>query len=189
MLKSPYDTDCITWSPQGRLFQIEYAMEAIKQGSLCVGLKSDKYAILATLNRSPSKLADYQQKIYEIDEHLGLCFSGLTADGRLICKYLRTEALNYKYTYGTNINPQRLVNRLSEKAQIKTQRHSKRPYGVGCLIAGYDVKSIQENGPHVYETSPDANFYEYYAVAIGARCQSAKTYLEKNFETFKNCNM
>jgi 20S proteasome subunit alpha 6 len=142
MLKSPYDTDCITWSPQGRLFQIEYAMEAIKQGSLCVGLKSSQYAILATLNRSPSKLADYQQKIYEIDEHLGLCFSGLTADGRLICKYLRTEALNYRYTYGTNINPQRLVNKLSEKAQIKTQRHSKRPYGVGCLIAGYDVKII-----------------------------------------------
>ncbi|OMJ79155.1 hypothetical protein SteCoe_20902 [Stentor coeruleus] len=181
MLKSPYDTDCITWSPQGRLFQIEYAMEAIKQGSLCVGLKSNDYAILATLNRAPSKLAEYQQKLYEIDEHIGLCFSGLTADGRLICKYLRTEALNYKYTHGTNINPQRLVGKLSDKAQIKTQRHSKRPYGVGCLVIGLD-----ENGPHVYETSPDANFYEYYAVAIGARCQSAKTYLEKNYETFSN---
>ena len=103
MLKSPYDTDCITWSPQGRLFQIEYAMEAIKQGSLCVGLRSSAYAVLATLNKSPSKLADY---------------------------------------HGTSINPQRLVNKLSEKAQIKTQRHSKRPYGVGCLIVGLDVKNM-----------------------------------------------
>jgi 20S proteasome subunit alpha 6 len=117
-------------------------MEAIKQGSLCVGLKSNDYAILATLNRAPSKLAEYQQKLYEIDEHIGLCFSGLTADGRLICKYLRTEALNYKYTNGTNINPQRLVGKLSDKAQIKTQRHSKRPYGVGCLVIGLDVKYI-----------------------------------------------
>ncbi|CAG9319020.1 PAF2_1 [Blepharisma stoltei] len=179
MLKSPYDTDCITWSPQGRLYQVEYAMEAIKQGSLCVGLKSETYAILATLNRAPSKLAEYQQKIYMIDDHIGLCFSGLTADGRLICKFLRTEALNYKYTYGTNCNPGRLINRLSEKAQIKTQRSSKRPYGAGCLVAGFD-----EHGPHIYETNPDANFYEYYAYAIGSRNQSAKTYLEKNFETF-----
>lgn len=142
MLKSPYDTDCITWSPQGRLYQVEYAMEAIKQGSLCVGLRSNNWAIIATMNRAPSKLAEYQQKIYMIDDHIGLCFSGLTADGRLICKFLRTESLNYKYTYGTPVNTGRLVNRLSEKAQIKTQRSSKRPYGVGCLIAGYDVKII-----------------------------------------------
>ena len=142
MLKSPYDTDCITWSPQGRLFQVEYAMETIKQGSLCIGLRSKNYAVLATLNRAPSKLAEYQQKIYEIDDHIGLSFSGLTADGRLISKYLRTEALRYRYTHGSNMNPGRLVAKLSEKAQIKTQRHSKRPYGVGCIIIGLDVKKM-----------------------------------------------
>lgn len=142
MLKSPYDTDCVTWSPQGRLFQVEYAMEAIKQGSLCVALRSDNWALLATLNRRVSPLADYQQKIYQLDDRIGLSFSGLTADGRLICKFLRNEALNYKFTYNQPINPLRLVNKLVEKAQIKTQRYGKRPYGVGCLFAGVDVRHI-----------------------------------------------
>jgi len=181
MLRSPYDTDCLSWSPQGRLFQIEYAMEAIKQGSLCVALRSSTHAVLATLNRSPSALAEHQQKLYKIDDHLALCFSGLTADGRLICKFLRTEALNHKYTYGEPYNPGRLLAKLAEKAQLKTHRPGKRPYGVGCLIAGVD-----ENGAHIYDIMPDATFNEYYAAAIGARNQSAKTYLENNFENFAN---
>ena len=179
MLKSPYDTDSITWSPQGRLYQVEYAMEAIKQGSLCVGLRSSTHAILATLNRSVNPLAEHQQKTYRIDDKIGLCFAGLTADGRLITKFLRNEALNYKYAYTQPIKPLRLVNKLAEKAQIKTQRYGKRPYGVGCLISGVD-----ELGPHIFEINPDANFNEYYSVAIGVRNQAAKTYLEKHFESF-----
>lgn len=154
-------------------------MEAVKLGSLCVGLRSNQFAVLATLNKMPSPLSDPIQKIYEIDSHLGLSLAGLTADGRVISRFMRTEALNHKYTHGAPINPGRLVGQFSDKAQIKTQRFGKRPYGVGCLIAGYD-----ENGPHIYETAPDANFFEYFAIAIGARCQSAKTYLEKKFEEF-----
>lgn len=184
MLRSPYDTDSVTWSPQGRLFQVEYAMEAIKQGSLCVALRSSDHAILATLSRSVNPLADYQQKTYKVDEKIGLCFSGLTADGRLICKFLRNEALNYLYTYNQGISPQRLVNKLVEKAQIKTQRLGKRPYGAGCLIAGVDVSIRQDQGPHIYEVNPDANCNEYHAIAIGVRNQAAKTYLEKHFESF-----
>jgi 20S proteasome subunit alpha 6 len=139
MLRSQYDSDCITWSPQGRLFQVEYAMEAVKQGSLSLALRSNTHVILASLARTPSKLAEYQKKISHVDEHLGLSFSGLTADARLISKYLRAEALQHRYAYGSPINPGRLVAKLSEKSQIKTQRVSKRPYGVGCLIAGVDV--------------------------------------------------
>mmetsp|Transcript_27525 Transcript_27525/g.49627 ORF Transcript_27525/g.49627 Transcript_27525/m.49627 type:complete len:248 (+) Transcript_27525:629-1372(+) len=179
MLRSQYDSDCLTWSPQGRLFQVEYAMEAVKQGSLSLALRSNTHVVLASLARTPNKLAEHQKKINQVDEHLGLSFSGLTADARLISKFMRTEALNHRYAYGTPINPGRLVFKLSEKAQIKTHRVSKRPYGVGCLIAGVD-----DAGPHIYETNPDGNFYEFYAHAIGARCQSAKTYLEKNFDSF-----
>jgi len=142
MLRSQYDTDCITWSPQGRLFQVEYAMEAVKQGSLCLALRSKTHVVLATLNRTPSPLADYQQKIYEVDQHMGLAFAGLTGDGRLICKYMRNEALNHQYAFGSPIIPGRLIAQLSEKSQIKTQRSGKRPFGVGCLIAGVDVSFI-----------------------------------------------
>jgi len=81
-----YDTDVTTWSPQGRLFQIEYAMEAVKQGSAIVGVTSDTHAVLAAIKRTPSELASYQQKIFRIDDHMGMAMSGLTSDGRSLCK-------------------------------------------------------------------------------------------------------
>ncbi len=71
-----------TWSPQGRLFQVEYAQEAVKQGSACVGLASGTHVVLAALKRAPSELASHQQKVFKVDEHMGIAFSGLTADGR-----------------------------------------------------------------------------------------------------------
>jgi 20S proteasome subunit alpha 6 len=74
-----------------------------------------------------------------------------------------------------------MINKISKKSQAKTCHPSKRPYGVGMLLAGID-----ETGTHLFETDPSANFYEYTAMAIGAKCQSAKTYLEKNFKTFNN---
>ena len=72
---------------------------------------------------------------------------------------------------------------VEDRSQNKTQRSSKRPYGVGLLVAGYD-----ENGPHLYETCPSGNYFEYKAMAIGGRSQSAKTYLEKHFEAFQDCD-
>lgn len=74
-----------------------------------------------------------------------------------------------------------MVNKLAKKSQAKTCHPSKRPFGVGILMAGVD-----ETGTHLFETCPSANYYEYKAMAIGAKCQSAKTYLEKNFEGFSN---
>jgi 20S proteasome subunit alpha 6 len=119
--------------------------------------------------------------VYKVDDHIGIAFAGLTADARLLSRYMRNEALNHKYGFSSPINPGRLVAKIGEKSQIKTQRSSKRPYGVGLLVTGVD-----ETGPHIYETSPDANYYEYYAYAIGARCQSAKTYLENHYRDFEN---
>ena len=70
MFRNQYDTDCITWSPAGRIHQIEYAMEAVKQGSACIGLRSDSYALVATLKRSSSELSSYQKKIFKIDDNV-----------------------------------------------------------------------------------------------------------------------
>ena len=81
-----YDTDVTTWSPQGRLFQVEYAMEAVKQGSACVGLTSATHAVLAAIKRAPSELASHQQKVFKVDEHMGIAISGLTSDGRSLLK-------------------------------------------------------------------------------------------------------
>ena len=130
---------------------------------------------------SPHELASHQEKVFDIDDHLGMVFSGLTADARYICKFMRNESLNYWYAHGSQHPVERMVNKLSKKSQAKTCHPSKRPFGVGLLLAGVD-----ETGTHLFETCPSANFYEYTAMAIGAKCQSAKTYLEKNFENFKS---
>lgn len=74
-----------------------------------------------------------------------------------------------------------MIVKVANKSQVKTCHSYKRPFGIGMLVAGID-----ESGTHLFETCPSANFYEYVAMAIGARCQSAKTYLEKNFENFNN---
>ena len=108
---------------------------------------------------------------------MGMVFSGLTADARFLNKFMRNECLNYWYTHGSQHPTERMVNKVATKSQAKTCHPSKRPFGVGVLIAGID-----ETGTHLFETCPSANFYEYKAMAIGAKCQSAKTYLEKNFE-------
>jgi 20S proteasome subunit alpha 6 len=184
MFRSQYDGDITTWSPQGRIHQIEYAMEAVKQGSACVGLKSKKHAVLVSLKRTTSELGAYQQKIFKIDEHIGIAISGLTADARVLSKFMRTESLNYKFVYDEPIQVGRLVTTVADKSQVHTQRYGRRPYGVGLLVIGYD-----KTGSHLYETSPSGNFYDYKAMAIGARSQPAKTYLEKHFSTFENLSL
>ena len=194
MNKSPYDTDVTVWSPQGRLFQVEYAMEAVKQGSCVVGLRSKRYAVIAAYRSRQSEFASYQQKIFPVDDHVGCAISGLTADGRVLHSFMRTECLNHRFVYETPLNVGRLVNMISQsmsfyftpiysfpESQRVTQRYSRRPYGVGLLVAGVD-----STGPHLYETCPSGNIYEYFAYALGDRSQSAKTYLEKHFETFEN---
>lgn len=184
MFRNQYDTDITTYSPQGRLLQVEYAMEAVKQGSAVVGLRSNNHVVLATLKRSASELASHQKKLYEIDGHVGVAIAGLTADARVLTRFMRTECLNHKYVYDDAFPLSRLALEVADKCQVSTQRASKRPYGVGLLIAGYD-----STGPHLFQTCPSGNYYEYYAMAIGSRSQGAKTYLERNFEQFSDLTL
>jgi 20S proteasome subunit alpha 6 len=127
MLKNQYDNDITVWSPQGRIFQIEYALEAVKQGSACVGLKSETHAVLVALKRSSSELGSYQKKIFKIDEHIGIAISGLTgfnflekfhltnaADARVLCKYMRNECLNYKFVFENPIQAAKLVTQVAD---------------------------------------------------------------------------
>eukprot|EP00640_Fibrocapsa_japonica_P003029 CAMPEP_0113943562 /NCGR_PEP_ID=MMETSP1339-20121228/26080_1 /TAXON_ID=94617 /ORGANISM="Fibrocapsa japonica" /LENGTH=262 /DNA_ID=CAMNT_0000948465 /DNA_START=50 /DNA_END=838 /DNA_ORIENTATION=+ /assembly_acc=CAM_ASM_000762 len=182
MYRNNYDTDVTIWSPDGRLFQVEYAMEAVMQGMACLGMRSDKAVVLAGLKRSNDQLSGHQKKVLKIDNHMGITFAGLTADARSLAKYMRGECLNHRYVYGAPLQAGRLVNELADKLQRCTQSYVRRPYGVGILVASYDPAT----GPHLYQTDPAGNYYEFYANAIGARSQSAKTYLEKNFESFKD---
>lgn len=184
MFRNQYDNDVTTWSPQGRLHQVEYAMEAVKQGSACVGLKNQDYAILLALKRSTSELSAHQKKIIPVDEHIGIAIAGLTADARILSRYMKNECTNERYAYDQLLPVSRLVSRLGLKMQACTQRYDRRPFGVGLLIAGYDSK-----GPHIYQTCPSANCFDCKCMAIGARSQSGRTYLEKNMDTFTQSNL
>jgi 20S proteasome subunit alpha 6 len=183
MFSNKYHTDVTLWRPEGRLLQVEYAMESVKQGSACVGLRSNTHSILGALKRSVSELSSHQKKLLEIDSHVGIGIAGLTADARSIAKWMRNECLNHKYVYGTSIPTGRLVTDLADKHQRTTQTYVRRPYGVGLLVA-----SVDKSGPHLYQTCPSGNIYEYYASAIGARSQSGKTYLEKHYESLADAS-
>ncbi|EGO01578.1 hypothetical protein SERLA73DRAFT_176952 [Serpula lacrymans var. lacrymans S7.3] len=184
MFRNTYDSDNTVFSPQGRLHQVEYALEAVKQGSAAVGLRSKTHSILLALKRSTGELASYQQKMYRIDDHIGIAIAGLTSDARVLSNFMRQQAMSSRMAFNRPMPVNRLVSSIADKAQVNTQEYGRRPYGVGFLVIGQD-----QTGPHLYEFSPSGNSYEYYAMSIGARSQSAKTYLEKHYESFPDCSL
>jgi 20S proteasome subunit alpha 6 len=137
--RNQYDSDVTVWSPQGRLHQVEYAMEAVKLGSATVGLKNKDYAVLIALKRASSELSAHQKKILQIDDYVGMSIAGITADARILSRYMRQECLNYRFSYDDYYPVGRLISKLGNKMQVCTQRYDRRPYGVGLLVAGYDV--------------------------------------------------
>ncbi|XP_065313169.1 proteasome subunit alpha type-1-like isoform X2 [Gordionus sp. m RMFG-2023] len=174
MFRNHYDSDVTVLSPQGRIHQIEYAMEAVKQGSSTVGVKNKTHAVIAALMRSTSELSSHQKKIFELDDNLGVSIAGLTADGKILTKYMLNECLMFRYDHTNPMPIERLVRKACNKMQVNTQRYGRRPYGVGLLVCGYD--SV---GPHVFQLCPSANYYDCKSMAIGSRSQAARTYLEK----------
>lgn len=185
MFRNQYDNDVTTWSPQGRLHQVEYAMEAVKQGSTAIGVKNkDTYAVLVALKRNFHELASYQKKMIPVDDHIGVAIAGLTADGRVLTRYMRNECMNERYAHDEALRLNRLMLNVGNKMQACTQRYDRRPYGVGLIVAGFD-----SSGPHIYQTCPSANFFDCKAMAIGSRSQSARTYLEKRLDALPSSDL
>ncbi|KFH46907.1 proteasome subunit alpha type-like protein [Hapsidospora chrysogenum ATCC 11550] len=176
MFRNNYDNDSVTFSPQGRIFQIEYAAEAVKQGSVVVGIASKTH-------RNAEELSSYQKKLFVVDEHCGLAIAGLTSDARVLSNFMKQQCLGHRLTYGRAMPLGSLVDMIAEKAQINTQVYGKRPYGVGLLVAGVD-----EKGTHLFEFQPSGMTEEMVAFAIGARSQMARTYLERNLDKFADAS-
>lgn len=182
MFRNNYDNDSVTYSPTGRLFQVEYALEAIKQGSAAVGIASSNHVVLVALKRNVEELGSYQKKIIKVDDHMGIALAGLAPDARVLSNYLRKLAMNSKLVFNRPLPTSKVVLLIADKAQENTQLYGSRPYGVGLLVAGWD-----ETGAHLYEFQPSGSVLEYYGTAIGARSQAARTYLERNLETIRSC--
>ena len=187
MFRNQYDTDPTTFSPQGRLFQVEYAAEAVKQGLLLRWHQKQNTRNLGCFEKVSERTGFVPGETFKMDSHLVISISGLTADARYLSDHMRMECLNHRFVYGASLQVGRLVSHISDIHQRCTQDMTYergRPFGVGLLVAGYD-----KTGPHIYETSPTAHYYEHKAQAIGARSQSARTYLEKVFETFPDLSV
>jgi 20S proteasome subunit alpha 6 len=140
--------------------------------------------VIAALKRADNDLSSFQPKVFKVDEHLGIAVSGLISDGRVLCRYMRNECVNHRFVFDSPMAVGRLMGQVADRSQANTQRSWKRPYGVGLLVAGFDA-----TGPHLYQTCPSGNLYELKAMAIGARSQASKTYLEKTFESFPDASL
>ncbi|KAI9657037.1 MAG: hypothetical protein M1821_003203 [Bathelium mastoideum] len=180
MFRNNYDNDSVTFSPQGRIFQVEYAQEAVKQGSVVVGIVSKTHAVLAALKRNAEELSSYQKKIIEIDSHYGVALAGLASDARVLSNFMKQQSLASRLTYARPMQLADITARIGDRAQINTQQYGKRPYGVGLLVAGVDA-----TGPHLFEFQPSGVTQEMVACGIGARSQMARTYLERNLDEFE----
>ncbi|KZP15663.1 proteasome subunit alpha type 5 [Athelia psychrophila] len=181
LTRSEYDRGVNTFSPEGRLFQVEYAIEAIKLGSTTVGIRTPEGVVLAVEKRVQSPLLESSsiEKIMEIDTHLGCAMSGLTADARTMIDHARVTAQNHSFTYDEKIKVESatqavcdLALRFGESVNDEEAMMS-RPFGVALLIAGVD-----ENGPQLFHTDPSGTFMKYDAKAIGSGSEAAQSELQ-----------
>lgn len=172
-----YDRAITVFSPDGRLFQVEYAREAVKRGATAIGIKCKEGVILIADKRVGSKLleADTIEKIYKIDEHICAATSGLVADARVLIDRARIEAQINRLTYDETITVKELAKRICDFKQQYTQYGGVRPFGVSLLIAGVDEV------PKLYETDPSGALLEYKATAIGMGRNTVVEYFEKEY--------
>ena len=134
-----YDVDCVTWNPEGKLQQVDYACEAVTQGTICMALKSKTAGVLLALKKNPTKLANYQEKVHKISPQIGVAISGMTADARVLCKYMRKENLVNKNLHKFDMSVSAMASKVSTKFHEKTTTYGKRPFGLGLLMMGLDA--------------------------------------------------
>ena len=174
-----YDRAITVFSPDGRLFQVEYAREAVKRGTTTVGLKYKSGVVLIVDKRITSKLIEPGsiEKIFEIDGHVGCATSGLVADARVLIDRARVDAQINEITYNEKIQVRTLVKKICDFKQTYTQYGGVRPFGTALLIAGVD-----ETGPQLFSTDPSGALMEYKANSEGAGRTGAMAFLEKNYK-------
>lgn len=181
LTRSEYDRGVNTFSPEGRLFQVEYAIEAIKLGSTAIGIQTSEGVVLAVEKRITSPLMEPAsvEKIVEIDSHIGCAVSGLIADSRTMVDKARVEAQNHWFTYNEQMSIESVTQAVSNLAlefgdDDAREGAMSRPFGVALLFGGVDSK-----GPQLYHLDPSGTFFQYDAKAIGSGSEGAQQALEE----------
>jgi len=174
-----YDRAITVFSPDGRLFQVEYAREAVKRGTTTVGVKFKDGVVLIVDKRLSSKLIEPKsiEKIFKIDSHIGCATSGLVADARALVDRARIECQVNAFNYSEDLAVETLVKKICDFKQSYTQYGGVRPFGTAMLMAGIDA-----SGPHLYETDPLGAMMAYKAGGIGAGRNEVMEVFEKDFK-------
>lgn len=188
LTRSEYDIGVNTFSPEGRLFQVEYAIEAIKLGSTAIGIQTNEGVVLAVEKRVTSVLIEPSsiEKILEVDEHIGCAMSGLIADSRTLVDRARVEAQNHWFTYNEKMTVESVTQAVSNLAlQFGDDKAEpgamSRPFGVALLFAGVD-----KTGPKLFHMDPSGTFIEYEAKAIGSGSEGAQQALQEVYHKSMN---
>lgn len=175
-----YSFSLTTFSPNGKLIQIEYALQAVNAGVTSVGIKAQNGIVLATEKKRTSELVDGETltKIAAVTPDVGVVYSGMGPDFRVLVDKARKLAhSNYKMVYQEYPPTRAVVKEIARTVQEATQAGGVRPFGVSLLVAGYDAHS----GYQLYQIDPSGSYYPWKATAIGKGSSSAKTFLEKRW--------
>jgi len=174
-----YDRAITIFSPEGRLYQVEYALEAVRRGKTAVGIKAANGVVIGVHKEATSPLMDLEQiqKIYMIDKHIGCAIAGLHADARILVDFARVQSQINQITYGEPIDVEVLTKKVCDLKQQYTQVGGIRPFGVSLLIVGVD-----KQGPQVFTTDPSGSYWGWRATAIGFNSDAARDYLEKHYK-------
>ena len=177
MASRGYDMTPTMYSPDGRIYQVEYAIETVKRGTLAIGVRTKEGVVIA-VEEKPRALqtSNITQKIFQVDKHIGVAAAGYIPDARVQVDNARFFSQGNKMTYDEPVEVETVAKHLADQCHQFTQYSGVRPYGVALIIAGVDVK-----GQCIYVTDPSGTFVPYSAVAIGAGADEVNDFLEKSY--------
>ena len=173
-----YDRAITVFSPDGRLYQVEYAIETVKRGAIALGIKT-KHGIIFAADERPRKLqiVDGPQKLFKVDHHIGIAAAGYIPDARTAVDDARFFSQSNKLVYDESVNVETVAKHIADQCQHYTQYAGARPIGVALIIGGVD-----ENGTSLFLTDPSGTYIPYNAVAIGANSDMATEFLKKHYK-------